>query len=114
MRRFPPPLGGRARGTHGRQPERRIGRDRPRTRLSPPGLVGRSWHAASEDPGGVLAILDALTAKSDCSFMLVPGGTLRTEVSASELQEAIADLYERLVLEEADSAEMKIAGESAF
>ena len=46
--------------------------------------------------------------------MLVPGGTLRTEVSASELQEAIADLYERLVLEEADSAEMKIAGESAF
>ena len=58
--------------------------------------------------------LDVLTAKSDFSFMLVPGGTLRTEVSAGELQEAISDLYERLVLEEADSAEMKIAGESAL
>ena len=46
--------------------------------------------------------------------MLVPGGTLRTEVSASELQGAISDLYERLVPEETDSAEMKGAGESAL
>ena len=43
--------------------------------------------------------LDALATKSDLSFMLVPGGTLQTEVSAGELQEAISDLYERLVLD---------------
>ena len=58
--------------------------------------------------------LDALTTKSDYSFMLVPGGTLRTEVSAHELQDAISDLYERLVLEEADTAEMKTEAESAL
>jgi hypothetical protein len=58
--------------------------------------------------------LDALTAKSDFSFMLVPGGTLRTEVRSSELHAAIADLFERLVLEDADSAETKVEGESAL
>ena len=56
--------------------------------------------------------LDALTTKSDFAFMLVPGGTLRTDVSASELKDAVSDLYNRLVLEEADSPEMKSEAES--
>ena len=58
--------------------------------------------------------LDALTTKSDFSFMLVHGGTLRTGVSAGELQDAVSDLYERLVMEAADSPEMKTEAESAL